>query len=68
MSRALHAKGSQGFSVFDAVSSVVQGAPPFDISFSSKDAHNEASYKHLVNLAADLGRTHAWSGLVPLSR
>ena len=59
---ALHVKGSQGFSVFDAVSSVAQGQPPFEISFASKDAHDEESYKHLVNLASDLGRTHAVVG------
>ena len=62
---ALHAKGSQGFSVFDAVASVAPGAPPFEISFSSKDAHDEESYKRLVNLAADLGRTHAVVAMGP---
>ncbi|MYF24806.1 MAG: DUF4011 domain-containing protein, partial [Nitrospira sp. SB0678_bin_10] len=62
---ALHAKGSQGFSVFDAVSSVAQGEPPFEISFASKDAHDEASYNRLVNLAGDLGRTHAVVGTGP---
>ena len=62
---ALHAKGSQGFSVFDAVASVARGAPPFEISFASKDAHDEQSYKRLVNLAADLGRMHAVVGTGP---
>ena len=62
---ALHAKGSQGFSVFDAVASVAPGEPRFKISFASKDAHDEESYKHLVNLAADLGRTHAVVGTGP---
>lgn len=56
---ALHAKGAQGFSVFDAVASVAPGAPPFETSFKSKDAHDEESYKRLVNLATDLGRMHA---------
>ena len=55
----LHAKGAQGFSVFDAVASVAPGASSFEISFASKDAHDEESYKRLVNLAADLGRMHA---------
>ena len=65
---ALHAKGSQGFSVFDAVASVAQGEPPFEVSFESKDAHDEESYKRLVTLAADLGRTHAVVGIgSPLS-
>ena len=62
---ALHAKGSQGFSVFDAVASVARGEPSFKISFASKDAHDEGSYKHLMNLAADLGRTHAVVGSGP---
>ena len=61
----LHSKGSQGFSVFDAVASVAPGEPPFEISFTSKDAHDEESYKHLVNLAADLGRTYAVVGTGP---
>ena len=62
---ALHAKESQGFSVFDAVASVAPGESSFEISFTSKDAHDEQSYKHLVNLAADLGRTHAVVGTGP---
>ena len=56
---ALHAKGTQGFSVFDAVASVAPGASSFEISFASKDAHDEESYKRLLNLATDLGRMHA---------
>ena len=62
---ALHSKGAQGFSVFDAVASVAPGEPPFEISFASKDAHDEESYKHLVNLAADLGRTYTVVGTGP---
>ena len=62
---ALHAKGSQGFSVFDAVASVAQGEPPFEVSFESKDAHDEESYKRLVTLTADLGRMHAVVGIGP---
>ncbi len=65
---ALHAKGSQGFSVFEAIASVASGEPPFEISFASKDAHDEESYKRLVSLAADLGRIHAVVGVgTPLS-
>ena len=62
---ALHAQGSQGFSVFDAVASVAPDGPPFEISFASKDAHDDESYKRLVNLAADLGRRHAVVGVGP---
>ena len=60
---ALHAKGSQGFSVFDAVALVASGEQlPFELSFASKDAHDEESYKRLAKLAADLGRTRAAVG------
>ena len=62
---ALHAKGSQGFSVFDAVALVSQGEPPFEVVFECKDAHDEESYKRLVKLASDLGRTHAVVGTGP---
>ena len=62
---ALHAKGTQGFSVFDAVALVAQGEPPLEISFASKDAHDEESYKRLAKLAADLGRTHGVVGTGP---
>ena len=55
---ALHAKAPQGFSVFDAVASVARGAPPFEITFASKDAHDEESYKRLISLSAELGRRH----------
>ena len=56
---ALHAKHSQGFSVFDAVGRVADGGAPFEISYASRDAHDEESYKRLVTLAAELGRTYA---------
>ena len=59
---ALHAKGSQGFSVFDAVASVAQGEPLFEVAFESKDAHDEESYRRLLKLVADLGRTRAAVG------
>ena len=62
---ALHAKGAQGISVFDAIASAVQGEAHFEVSFASKDAHDEESYKRLANLAAELGRTHAVVGTGP---
>ena len=62
---ALHARGTQGFSVFDAVALVAPGEPPLEISFASKDAHDEESYKRLAKLAADLGRTHGVVGTGP---
>ena len=62
---ALHAKGSQGFSVFDAVGRAASGKAPFELEFDSKDAHDEESYKRLVTLAVDLGRTYAVVGTGP---
>ncbi len=62
---ALHSKGTQGFSVFDAISSVAPDGPTFEISFPSRDAHDEESYKRLVNLASDLGQTYAAVGNGP---
>ena len=62
---SLHAKGTQGFSVFDAISLVAPGTPPFAISFASKDAHDKKSYERLAGLASDLGRTYAVVGNGP---
>ena len=59
---ALHAKGSQGFSVFDALGRVASGDAPFELSFASKDAHDEQSYKRLATVVAELGRTHEAAG------
>ena len=56
---ALHTKGSQGFSVFDAVGRIPGGITPFEVTYASKDAHDEESYKHLVTLAGELGQTFA---------
>ena len=56
---ALHAKGSQGFSVFDAIGRAASGEAPFKLKYASKDAHDEESYKRLVSLVDDLDRTHA---------
>ncbi len=55
---ALHAKGPQGFSVFEAITVLAPGAPSFEVSFASKDTHDEENYKNLTKLAADLGQAH----------
>ena len=62
---ALHAKGSQGFSVFDAVGRAASGKAPFELEYASQDAHDEESYKRLAALAAEVGRTHAVAGTGP---
>lgn len=53
---ALHAKGSQGFSVFDAIGKTAAKDQPFRLSFANKDAHDAESYRHLCRLAEALGR------------
>ena len=55
---ALHLKGTQGFSVFEAVALATKSEQTFKMSFPSKDAHNESDYGKLVNLAAELGRRY----------
>ena len=58
--QALHAKGTQGFSVFAAIGRVAKGGDAgFEVSFPSKDAHDEESYARLVALARDTARVHA---------
>ena len=57
--QALHAKGSQGFGVFDAVGRIATTGACFKVSFASKDAHDEASYRRLVALAGETARVHA---------
>ena len=63
--QALHAKGTQGFSVFDAVARASSGDVALEISFASKDAHDKQSYRDLESVATDLGRTHAVVGNGP---
>lgn len=55
---ALHRKGSQGFSVFQAVGRVAGHAQPFALSFDNKDAHDHDSYARLRTLSEDLARCH----------
>ena len=56
---ALHAKGPQGFSVFEAVGLAAGGEASIAMTYPARDAHDAESYKRLVELAAELGRTHA---------
>ena len=64
--KALHARGTQGFSVFEAVGRVVTGEGAFTISYASKDAHDVQNYKRLVTLAADLDRVYKVVGSGPV--
>ena len=53
---ALHRKGTQGFSVFEAIGRVAAGGPPFRLVFPDADAHDAASYARLRDMACDLER------------
>lgn len=55
---ALHEKGSQGFSVFQAIGRAAGAEQPFVLSFANKDAHDAESYARLLTLASALGRCH----------
>ncbi len=59
---AVHAKGTQGFSVFDAISWTAGAAHGLNLSFVEKDAHDRQSFERLLEIAQDLGRTHAAVG------
>ena len=56
---ALHAKGTQGFSVFEAIGCVARGKANFALSFASKDAHDKESYKRLLSLVNEIDRIYA---------
>ena len=57
--QALHAPGSQGFSVFEAITRVANGGDDsLEVSYSSKDAHDKESYRRLVTLAGETARIH----------
>lgn len=56
--RALHRKGTQGFSVYDAVGRAAKVEVPFRLSFDNKDAHDAETYAHLKNLSEAVGRCH----------
>ncbi|WP_460272146.1 DUF3320 domain-containing protein [Celeribacter sp. ULVN23_4] len=53
---ALHKKGTQGFSVFQAIGKAAGQEQSFSLSFANKDAHDAESYMHLLKLAEALGR------------
>ncbi|WP_299261515.1 DUF3320 domain-containing protein [uncultured Kushneria sp.] len=65
---ALHEKGTQGFSIFQAIGEASGGMPPFRLSFANKDAHDTTSYTRLKDLSEALGRCHEIiAGRQPLS-
>ncbi|MBC6438973.1 MAG: DUF4011 domain-containing protein [Rhodospirillales bacterium] len=59
---ALHARGAQGFSVFDAISWTAEEPKGLRLSFADKDAHDRQSFDRLLEITEELGRTHAAVG------
>lgn len=55
---ALHERGTQGFSIFQAIGETTGEMPPFRLSFQNKDAHDSESYARLRGIAESLGRCH----------
>lgn len=56
----LHTKGTQGFSVFDAIGCVADGQEAcFKLTYESKDAHDEKGYQNLITLANETGRIYS---------
>jgi len=56
---AIHAKGTQGFSIFEAIGWIADEPEGMEIAFPSKDAHDQKSFAHLCQIADELGRTYA---------
>ncbi|NOC47321.1 DUF3320 domain-containing protein [Ruegeria sp. HKCCD7559] len=65
--QAVHAKGAQGFSVFDAISWTAGAPKGLKLSFADKDAHDQHSFDRLLEITEELGRTYmAVGGGTPL--
>ena len=62
---ALHSKGTQGFSIFDALGWTAAEPRGFTLSFNEKDAHDETSFARLIELASSLERTHSATSDIP---
>ncbi|WMS41581.1 DUF3320 domain-containing protein [Acuticoccus sp. MNP-M23] len=60
--QALHARGRQGFSIFEAIGWLAAAPDGLTIGFSNKDAHDAASFAGLERIARELSRTHAVAG------
>ncbi len=54
---ALHKKGSQGISVFQAIG-YASKEQPFKLMFDNKDAHDAISYNRLRSLSKEIGRCY----------
>ena len=56
---ALHAPGSHGVTVFQAIGETASGPADFALSFAALDSHDPQSFADMVDLAGRIGRTHA---------
>lgn len=54
---AVHAKGTQGFSVYDAVSWTAAKPNGLSFQFDNKDAHDQLSFEDIISMAEELGQT-----------
>ena len=62
---AVHAKGTQGFSAYQAISWTAGAPSGLSLKFDNKDAHDKESFGRLLEIADELGRTHAAIGDSP---
>lgn len=61
----VHANGSQGFSVFEAVSWTAAGQNGPALQFDNKDVHDKAGYERILEIAEELGLVYAAIGEGP---
>ncbi len=62
---ALHHKGTQGFSIFDALGWIAAQPKGLQLNFADKDAHDAESFLQLEGLADELSRTCAATSELP---
>lgn len=54
----IHAKGTQGFSVYEAISWIASEPRGLSLSFDHKDIHDQQSFDALLDMADELERTY----------
>ena len=62
---ALHHKGTQGFSIFDALGWVASKPKGLALSFANKDTHDAERFLKLEKLADELGRIYSATAALP---
>lgn len=56
--KALHLRGSQGFSIFEAIGWVASRPEGLKLGFDGKDCHDKMSFDRLIGIAGDLGKKY----------